>query len=218
MRAPLLQYCCCSSCYRRALLLRASPEPVGTGGTDPDVTLGTGGRGSGRPDLCRRRHRPVGNHGGLRGLRPRHGPLGGTAASARGRPPPRSGSHRQAGLCHWRLHQSAIQRDHKARLGVRPRSAEMDRDCGSAGAAGSARHGGNRGPALRGRRRRAGLGGDLGLRPCDRPLGGRAGPAPALNFHESALAGRAVDFCRRRAGFFGRPRPMLKASSRRCCA
>jgi hypothetical protein len=57
-------------------------------------------------------------------LRPttRHRPLGGTLASARGRPPPRSGSYRQAGLYHWRLHESAVQRDHKARLGLRPRA------------------------------------------------------------------------------------------------
>jgi hypothetical protein len=33
-----------------------------------------------------------------------------------------------------------------------------------------------------------------------------------------AVSGRAVDFRPRRAGFFGRPRPMLNASSRRCWA
>jgi hypothetical protein len=33
-----------------------------------------------------------------------------------------------------------------------------------------------------------------------------------------AVLGRAVDFRPRRAGFFGRPRPMLNASSRRCWA
>jgi hypothetical protein len=87
----------------------------------------------------------VGSHRGLRGLRPRHRPLGGIAASARGRSPPRSGSHQRSDLHHRRLHRSAVQRDHRWRLGLRPSGAKMYPDCGSAGTAGTARHGRNGG-------------------------------------------------------------------------
>ena len=46
-------------------------------------------------------------------------------------------------------------------------------------------------------------------------------PRPGLHQTALAMAGlahRGVDLRRRRAGFLGRPRPMLRASSRRCCA
>ena len=41
-------------------------------------------------------------------------------------------------------------------------------------------------------------------------------PSVVADWLDLGAFGRAVDFRARRAGFFGRPRPILTASSRRC--
>jgi len=55
--------------------------------------------------------------------------------------------------------------------------------------------------------------------PAPRPTRGIYEPALVVaDWLDLSVFGRAVDFRARRAGFFGRPRPMLNANSRRCWA